>query len=454
MLTDFNPTTMATQLATAYTQGLQTQLTTQTKKTDAVAAALTKLQSALRTFNTAASGLSGTGKSVMQYAASFSTADIGTATASSTAQPGTHSFYVERLATAHQIAYDNLPTVPVAQGGVLGVQLAGGTSFNVNFATADLDADGNLTPAETARAINQAADNKGQVSAMVVTVGATTQLVLSSTATGAANQITLDTSAMPAGALKTTLAAVPNTLVAAQDAIVWLGAKDTGVKIQQASNTYTSVQGVTMTFKRAMAVGEAPVQLTVTADKTATADKLRGFVDAYNTLQKTLDELTKSADAEKGTEAAVFASDSGVRALRNKLNDLIRQDFGGARLLDFGIKSDRNGALSLDTAKLDKTLAAGTLSLDTLFGSASLTARSGLLGALDTHLDLWTDTTSGQIKRRQDSVQTQQKAARQRQAQLDDQYQRSYDRYLLQFSQLQTLMSQMSQTSGLFTSAG
>ncbi|MCW7536523.1 flagellar filament capping protein FliD [Aquabacterium sp. A7-Y] len=449
-MTQIDPVSMATQLATAYTQGTRTQLNTQTQRAEETSSALSKLQSALRAFESAAAAMSAK-KGMLQFGASLSVNGIGSASATSTAQPGTQSLWVEQVATAHQISYANVPAVPVAQGGTLSLQVGSGTAFSVDLSSADSDADGTLSQAETARAINLAPNNQGQVSAMIVTVGAQTQLVLTSAQTGAGSTVTLDVTGLPAGALKDSLSAGPTTLAQARDAIVWLGAKDTGVKLQQASNTFTAIQGVSMTFTRASAVGDAPLTLSVSRDAAGTADNVRAFVDAFNTLKTTLDELTRPAKVDDGKAAAVFASDSGVRSLRNKLNDLIRQDWGGVRLMEFGVAMDRHGALSLDTAKLDKAVAARPDALNQLFGSTSLSARSGLLAALDTEVDRWADSSGGQIKRRQDSLATVQKNVRARQTRLDDQYEQAYNRYLKQFSQLQTLMSQMDQTSSMFS---
>lgn len=449
-MADINPTSMATQLATAYTQNAQSLITAKTKVSQATNTALTKLQTALQTFNTALTTLSGK-KGVQQSSASFSSSAYGTATASTTAQAGTYSVFVEQLASTHQVAYEDLPAVPVATGGPISVNLADGSSFNVNLSAADQDGDGTLSQAEIARAINQSAGNGGKVTAMIVTTGGGTQLVMTSAQGGAAGAISLDTSGLPAGALKDALA-TGKQLVPAQDAIVWLGEQGTGIKLQQGSNTFTAIAGVSMSFTQKMSTGSAAMTLTVARDDSATASNVQGFVDAYNTLKKTLDELTKTANADSGTAAAAFASDSGVRALRNKLTSMIRQDFGGLNLMDFGVSAGRDGTLSLDKTKLEKAVTANPDGLDALFGSTSITASSGLLGGLDKYLDVWLDTTAGQIKNRQTSVQSMQKALSTKQTRLDAQYDTFYERYLKQFSQLQTLQSQMSQTAGLFDS--
>ncbi|MFT4173480.1 MAG: flagellar filament capping protein FliD [Rhodocyclaceae bacterium] len=448
-MADLDPTTMATSLATAYTQSAQDLLTAQSKVAQATSTALTKLQSALTTFSSALASLSAK-KGLSQYSATLS-GSVGTATASATATPGNYSFFVEQVATAHQVAFEDLPAVPVSMGGPIAVTLKDGSTINLNLVAADSDGDGIISQAEIARAINQSSANQGKVTAMVMTIGDKTQLVLSSANTGEAGTLSLDVSGLPAGSLKDALSA-PKTLTAAKDAVVWLGEQGTGTRIQQASNALTAISGVTVNFTRAQSSGDAPVTLTVAGDGSGTASNVQAFVDAYNALEKALDDLTSTGDASSGVSAAAFASDSGVRAMRNKLSALLRQDFGGTRLLDYGVSVSRNGTLSLDSTKLAKAVAANPDGLDGLFGSASTGQRSGLLGALDSYADLWTDSSSGQIKHRQDTLTKQQTALTNRQTRLDDRFNQAYERYLKQFTQLQTLQQQMSQTTSIFDS--
>lgn len=446
-MADINPTSMATQLATAYTQNTQALLTTQTKAAQSASTALGKLQSALRSFDTALAAMSGKG-SVQQFSSTFSSSGFATATASSTAQTGTYQLFVEQVATAHQIAYQNLPAVPVSTGGPISINLADGSSFNVNLSAADSNGDGTLSQAEIARSINQAAGNGGKVTAMIVTVSGSSQMVLTSGQTGASGAITLDASGLPTGALKTALS-TSTQLTAANDAIAWLGNQGTGIKLQQASNTLSAIPGVTVSLTQAMATGAAPLTLTVARDDGATAANVKGFVDAYNALEKSLNDLTQAGSADGSTQAGAFASDSSVRALRNHLHSLIRQNFGGQTLLNFGVSADRYGQLSVDNTKLSAALTANPTGLDQVFGKTGITTGSGLLGGLDQYLDVWLNSATGQIKHRQDGVQKAQKSLTDRQTKLDNQYSAYYERYLAQFTRLQTLQSQMSQTTGL-----
>lgn len=446
--TSLDPASTAQQLATAYTTNAQTLLTTKTKEAQATSSALTKMRTALTTFDNAITSLS-TKKSVIKYSATFNTTTNGTATASATAQPGSYSFFVEKLATTHQVAFANM--ADAAETGTLGLSLADGTSFNVSFAGADTDANGQLSPAEMARAINNNADNKGSVVASVITSGGSTQLVLSSGKSGAGGAVSLDTSGLSNATLKTKLSS-GNTLVAAQDAVVWLGDQTTGVRMQQSTNSFTAVQGVTINFTKAMTAGEAPVTLTVTNDASGTASNVRSFVDAYNSLRSTLTDLTKTANKDTGAAAGAFSSDASVRSMMNRLGNLVRQEVGGKKLSDYGITLDRSGQMQLDTTKLEKALAANPTGLDAILGSASTAAPSGVFGDIDKYLGQWTNSANGQIKARQDSVAQTQKSLTSRQKQLDTQYDNLYKRYLAQFTKLQTLQQNMGETTNLFTS--
>jgi flagellar hook-associated protein 2 len=446
--TTFDPTSTAASLAKAYTDPAQQLLTQQTADATQTDAALTKLQNALSAFDSALATLSGK-KSVVSQSAAFSDSSVGTATASVTAQPGTYSFFVQQLATTDQKVYANLASAPVSAGGTLAVNLAGGGGFSVDLSSADLDGNGTLTPTEVATAINTASGNTSLVTASLVTVSGQSQMVLSSNASGAANAVSLDTSGLAAGGIKDALDA-GSTLVTGQDAIVWLGAEGTGIKLQQASNTFDAVAGVSMTFNKAMVSGTAPVNVTVATDPSGTASNVQSFVDAYNSLESVLDSLTNTGDAANGVSAAVFANDSAVRTLRSRLESTIRQSVGGVSLASYGVTAERDGSLSLDQAKLGTKLAADPTGLDTLLGKTGLTTSSGVLGALDSYLNLWTNGTSGQIKHRQDGINALQDTLTKRQTTIDDQYNSVYARYLAQFTQLANLQAQMANTTNLF----
>jgi flagellar hook-associated protein 2 len=278
--------------------------------------------------------------------------------------------------------------------------------------------------------------------------------VLTAKNTGAAGRITLDTSANTGTSSLAGANAAPATrvheLVLAQDAEIRVGT-ETGTAITQATNTFTNVAGVTMTFTTAQATGSAPLTLTVSADNTATTANVQAFVDAYNKLKTAIDGLVDAGDPASGKAGGAFAHDAGVRALRDRLVGLLRPAVGGAgpSLAAFGIIATRTGTLELRPARLTSQLAIDPTGLDKLIGSSAAPA-SGIAGALDVFMKDWNSSTGGKIIGRKEENARLQSDLTLRQTRIDQQYDSAYKRYLMQFTQLQTLQSQMSSNTSMF----
>jgi flagellar hook-associated protein 2 len=446
----YNPLSTATTLANAYIQPMQSQITSEQTAATAKSTALTTLQSALTAFDTAVTGLSA-GTGVTSFTSTLSNPAIATATASATATAGSYSFFVKQLATAQQMAYANVPTVSAANAGTLNVSVGSGTPFAVNLSAADTSGDGTVSPTELAAAINGATGNNGQAVASVITAGSQTELVVTAGQTGLTNTVNLDLTHVASSSLSAALTG-GQLLSPPSDAIVDLGGA-TGLPLSQASNTFTSIAGVSVTFTQAQNTGDTPVTLTVASDAASTAANVQSFVTAYNTVQTALSSLTSDGNPTSGTAAGEFANDSGVLALQSKLTQFIRQDFKGQSLVDIGVSADQYGTLSLDQTKLTAALTANPAALSNVFGGAGYTGNTGLLGGIDTYLQGWLTAGSGQISQRQTSVQATQTALTASQTQLTTQYNDLYQKYLTEFTNLQTLQSQLAQSESLFTTA-
>lgn len=451
----YDPIPTAEKLATKAVAGQKAALAAQTALANNTTTALGNLKSAISTFQSAMSAMTGS-KSVLSQSATFPTAGYGTATAGIKAVPGSYSFFVEKLATASQVSYGGLSGVATADGtGTLKVKIGDGVGDNtldIDLAAADKDGNGTLTPQEVAAAINGNSKNNSRVTASIVTVGNEAQLVLTSNVTGIANAATLDASGVTNVALKGALISPANIkeVVKADDAIVWLGGKDTGTKITQASNTFTNVQDVKITFTRAMMASEAPVLLTVATDSSGTAANVQTFVDAYNKLKTLIDGLASPGNPEKNIAAGIFAHDSGLNALRSSMGNALRLSIGGDSLVSYGITAQRDGSISLNTAKLTAKLATNPTGLDQLFGNNSLSSPAGVLGGLDKVLGQWSNITKGQIVQRQAATDKLQKSLVKSGERLTAQYDTAYKRFLDQFTRLQVMQEQMSKTSDMF----
>jgi len=446
----FDPTTVATNLATASVQNQQKLLDVQNQTVQGTKQALMTLQSALSTFNSALLGLSSLpGQSVTKYSATLADTTLGSATANSSAVPGSYSVSVQQLATQGAIAFANVGTTmvpsPPAPGSTVTITLANGTKSTIVLSANG----GSMTAADIARAINQQAN--GVATATVVNGtdsngNPVTQLTLASGVSGAQGAIAsigfVDNTGT--GVQNPLAMANATTVVTAQDA----KASINGVAVQQSSNTLTAIPGVTLTLTAAQAAGAAPTTLTVARDNSATASQVQNFVNAYNAIKKSLDGLT--AIGTDGSASGAFANDAGLRSLQTNLSNALRQTFNGVSLMGLGVSADRDGNLSLNTTKLSSVLNANPTALDGVFGNASLSSPTGLLGSLSKIVKAWSDPVTGQIHQRQQSQSAVSKTLAAQQTQLTNQYQNAYNRYLDQFTRLQTLQAQMSQTLSMF----
>jgi len=431
------PHTMAKAYADRYAIGAQERLAQQKAAATAGSKALGDLRTALNRFNTALSTLTSKPNGMVQYGGTLSDAARGSVAISAGATPGSYRFHVETLASSHQLTSGTLgATVPAAGAGSITLQLQDGSSIDVDLSAADGNGNGELTPAEIARAINQASG--GKLSAATLTIDGQQRLVLSSGVGGAAGEITIDASAVGDAGLRAALQGSTETS-AARNAVFHLGGLG-GTRIEQGSNTFTGIEGVQLTF--AQAGGE--VGLTVARDDSATTANVQAFVDAYNALKTSLDTLTRSGDLAGGDSGGPFSSDAGVRALRTRLNDILRQAVDGNRLSDIGVSADKKGLLSLDGTRLKAALERDPDLPGTLVGDG----RTGLSGAFNTYLDSWL-STNGQLKSRQDGADTIQKSLSKRELAVNDQYDRLYARYLAQFTQVQVMDAQMKDTLSL-----
>src|SRR5471032_1496444 len=138
----YDPKTTATQLADLSTSAQQKLITEDVQATKVMTSSITELKTALTAFQSALSGFTST-QSALVTNATFS-AEVGTATASTKAENGSYSMFVEQLAKANQMSYSGISDTSAADSGMLKVKIADGSSFDVDLSTADLDANGTL----------------------------------------------------------------------------------------------------------------------------------------------------------------------------------------------------------------------------------------------------------------------------------------------------------------------
>jgi flagellar hook-associated protein 2 len=173
-----------------------------------------------------------------------------------------------------------------------------------------------------------------------------------------------------------------------------------GLRFERSSNEVSgAIPGVTLSLQ---ATGSVAEDLVIAHDLPATTAKLKTFVDAYNSVIAFVQAqlaVTEASDRE-GT----LAGDSAVRTLQASLQQLItsavREDGSVRTLADLGVKTERNGSLSLDPAVLGKALVRDPRALDELF----TTAEAGIAARMDELVDRYIDT-GGILASRKQSLQ-------------------------------------------------
>lgn len=431
---------MATQLASYEVQAALTKANRNQSNYKAQLTAVGSLETALKTFSTSVKGLKGVDKSVLTNTATFSSEGFATAKVGTTAVAGNYQFFVEQLASAHQVALESLTDADIPASGNLVIG-QGAASFSIDLSGIDTDGVAGNSLAELAAAINAATDNTG-VNATLVRSNGNVSLVLASEKTGVANAISLSTVGVAAGAFDSAVGA-PRELSAAKDAKVRLGG-ETGMLLTNSGNTFDNIiDGVSMSFTKAHATGEAPLSVTVGRDDKATKDKVQGFVNAINSLFSTFDSLTASG-GETSTRG-VLAGDSSIRSIEGMLNKVLRTEFGGVTLMEMGIVADRYGKLTIDTARFEKAIAANPEGLDKLFN-----AKDALLDTIDKNVAVYTSGPNNLMKARKETLNTMLRRVDDQFDGIQKQYDNYYTRYLKQYTNMMQTMSAMEQTFGMF----
>ena len=230
-----------------------------------------------------------------------------------------------------------------------------------------------------------------------------------------------------------------------------------GLTYQRPTNDVTDVlPGVTLTLQQVASDQSFSLEETSLVAEAA----LRDLVDAYNLAQATLANLTDPDGA--GESAGVLQGDSVIGLVQRSLRELVTGasntpsgDFN--RLLDFGIQSDRNGQLVIDEGVFAQRVRSEFSALTTLL-TADTNRQSlfsadpaGLAGEALKSLDEMLKARGpllGATSRLQDRIGEQEDAL----LDLEDRMAKVYDRYLAQFTAMETLIEQMNGLSDSLTS--
>ena len=148
----------------------------------------------------------------------------------------------------------------------------------------------------------------------------------------------------------------------------------------------------------AIAAGTANV--TVAQDSTKTDSAVTAFVSAYNAV---VDELTKN----RGQGGGALAGQSIVSSLQSALQNLVNYTSSSSgtihSIADLGLTFDQNGHLQLDSSVLDQALSSSATDVTNFLGSETT---GGFLQAASNILTGVTDSSNGLISQETTSIGT------------------------------------------------
>lgn len=289
------------------------------------------------------------------------------------------------------------------------------------------DADQNRLDA-VAQAIN---DFDGGFVASVLDDGDGFRLSITSSTAGAAQELLVDTS----------LAGFSiNEVSRPQDAVLQIGSSPTGgIIVRSSDNSFDNVvEGLEIDVEAASSL---PVTIEVSADQTGVTNAAEDFVESFNSLRSTLEQLT-SFDAETATTGLLFGR-SEVLRVETDLSRILTSVFSGSASLrsfeNLGISFEDDGTLSLNKTKLTSAFESSPQDVERFFTADE----TGAIERLVEVIDRLAGEENSTLARRSEALTNTIESNNLRIDSMTEQLDRERDRTLLEFFRLEETISQM-----------
>ena len=353
------------------------------------------LKGALSAFQTAVRGLSDISK-FQGVKVSAADATVVSASANSTAVPGSYALKVTQLAQAQKLVAGGVASdiAPVGKGVIsfdFGSITGGaydavtGKYTGASFATSGsgvktvtIDAS-NDSLAGIRDAINKAAIG---VTATIVNDGSGTpyRLALSSSATGAATSMKISVADT---APDTGLSALLNHDPAGSQALAQKSTAQNaeftvdGIAISKATNSVSDViGGVTLNLLK---TNTDPTTVTIARDTAAVTAAVNDFVKAYNEISKNFADATAYNATTK--TAAILNGEASVRSMQGQVRAVLSAPVAGgasafSRLSEIGVAIQKDGTLAVDATKLGNAISTKFNDFAGLFASVGKSSDS------------------------------------------------------------------------------
>ncbi len=253
------------------------------------------------------------------------------------------------------------PVAVAAGGGDLTFDVTGG--LRTGSATVAVVSTGDRSLGAVAAAINGA--NVGATASAVKVSEGNWVLQTNSRSTGVDGRLAID------GAAFTGVGGLVET-TAARDAQITIGSGPGAYSVTSTSNVFSDVMpGVSLT---AVAESATPVTVNVGRNEAATADAVKGLVDAVN---RTLGDLAIQTRYDpKSGKASPLTADSGIRRLAEQVRSAVTALVGDASTglaSAVGIDLQRDGTLKFDSAKFTAAMQADPAAVERFFARGGST---------------------------------------------------------------------------------
>lgn len=241
-----------------------------------------------------------------------------------------------------------------------------------------------------------------------------------------------------------------------------------GLMVERATNTIDDViEGVSFNLINAHS-GDDTTIISVTEDLDKAAEAVQKFVDQYNSTQSFItSQLSVGDPLSSDNKSGTLSGDGTLMRLQSSLRSMMtsRESHGTSLkgLQDLGVTVDRNGTATFDRGVLETAVKTNPNELNDFFSSSRVTNEDGETSTVNkgfsrdmrSFVNQYISSSNGIIKTRQDTYERMIRDVNQRIERFDERLAMRKDRYIRQFSALDTaMMKAESQMDFMFSQLG
>lgn len=438
---------LLTQTETAE-KGALKPITTQQTAFTAKLSAYSSMKSALETFQKANTKLNNA--DLFSSTKTVSSSSAFSATTSAGVVAGKYSIAVSQLATAQTL------TTAVQTSNTTALATTDST-ISIKLAGSDKAVDVKVSAANSSLtgirdAINKA--DTGMTASIIKTGDGSFRLSLSSNETGVDNAATIsvagDSAVQSLLNYDGTAGGNVTQSVAAQNALL----KVNNVDIENSSNTISdALEGITLNLTAETSGSQS---LTITKDTSNASSIISDWATAYNTLQDSLNALTKytkvDAGASQDTSNGALIGDGTLRTIQSQMKSLLTNASSTSTfksLAQIGITTDpTTGQLTTDKTALDAALAKDSDGIKAMIIGDGKT--TGIATGMSNKLTGWL-SSKGEIQAATDGVSKTLNSLTEQYNKVSDRIDDTIARLKAQFTALDVMISKLNNTSTYLT---